>query len=103
MCARSDHCALRSSYPDDLFVTEATFALPVFSHGNAKGEVSKLLKSLRQFPERAHVVGVDGLGKCQRLIAMLREAGFAEPTTSTARSPRAARSMNAVRRLARGR
>jgi len=60
-------------------VTEATFALPVFSHGDAKGEVAKLLRSLKQFPERAHVVGVYGLGKCQRLIALLREAGYAEP------------------------
>lgn len=65
--------------PCDLFVTEATFALPVFSHGDAKGEVAKLLRSLKQFPERAHVVGVYGLGKCQRLIAMLREAGYQEP------------------------
>src|SRR4029078_2376245 len=63
----------------DLFVTEATFALPVFTHGDAKGEVPKLLKSLKQFPERAHVVGVYGLGKCQRLIALMREAGYAEP------------------------
>ena len=46
---------------------------------DAKGEVAKLLKSLKQFPERAHVVGVYGLGKCQRLIALLREAGYAEP------------------------
>jgi len=65
--------------PCDLFVTEATFALPVFSHGDARGEVAKLLKSLKQFPERAHVVGVYGLGKCQRLIALLREAQYAEP------------------------
>ncbi len=65
--------------PCDLFVTEATFALPVFSHGNASDEVGKLLKSVRQFPERAHVVGVYGLGKCQRLIAMLREQGYAAP------------------------
>jgi putative mRNA 3-end processing factor len=63
----------------DLFITEATFALPVFQHGEAQGEVAKLLKSLTQFPERAHVVGVYGLGKCQRLIAMLREAGYVEP------------------------
>src|SRR5262249_16537573 len=63
----------------DLFVTEATFALPVFTHGDAKAEVAKLLKSVKQFPQRAHVVGVYGLGKCQRLIALLREAGYAEP------------------------
>ena len=65
--------------PCDLFVTEATFALPVFTHGDAKEEVAKLLKSSKQFPERAHVVGVYGLGKCQRLTALLREAGHAEP------------------------
>jgi putative mRNA 3-end processing factor len=65
--------------PCDLFVTEATFALPVFRHGNPKSEVAKLLRSVSQFPERTHVVGVYGLGKCQRLIAMLREAGYAEP------------------------
>ncbi len=65
--------------PCDLFVTEATFALPVFSHGEASDEVAKLLKSVRQFPERAHVVGVYGLGKCQRLIALLREAGYTAP------------------------
>lgn len=65
--------------PCDLFVTEATFALPVFSHGSATEEAAKLLKSVRQFPERAHVVGVYGLGKCQRLIALLREAGYAAP------------------------
>ncbi len=65
--------------PCDLFVTEATFALPVFQHGDAEEEVAKLLKSVRQFPERAHVVGVYGLGKCQRLIALLRRAGYERP------------------------
>jgi putative mRNA 3-end processing factor len=65
--------------PCDLFVTEATFALPVFQHGEPQAEVAKLLKSVRQFPERAHVVGVYGLGKCQRLIALLREAGYERP------------------------
>jgi putative mRNA 3-end processing factor len=65
--------------PCDLFVTEATFALPVFQHGEPQAEVAKLLKSVRQFPERAHVVGVYGLGKCQRLIALLRAAGYERP------------------------
>ena len=36
-------------------------------------------RSREQFPERAHVVGVYGLGKCQRLIALLREAGYERP------------------------
>ncbi|MGV1014671.1 MAG: MBL fold metallo-hydrolase, partial [Methyloceanibacter sp.] len=55
--------------PCDLFITEATFALPVFQHGDPRAEIAKLLKSVTQFPERSHVVGVYGLGKCQRLIA----------------------------------
>jgi putative mRNA 3-end processing factor len=65
--------------PCDLFITEATFALPVFQHGNAQDEVAKLLNSVAQFPDRAHVVGVYGLGKCQRLIALLRDAGYERP------------------------
>jgi putative mRNA 3-end processing factor len=65
--------------PCHLFITEATFALPVFQHGEAREEVAKLLKSRGQFPERARVVGVYGLGKCQRLIVHLREAGYDRP------------------------
>jgi len=65
--------------PCDLFITEATFALPVFQHGDVREEVAKLLKSRAQFPDRCHVVGVYGLGKCQRLIALLREAGYDRP------------------------
>lgn len=65
--------------PCDLFVTEATFALPVFQHGDAAAEVAKLVTSVAQFPERAHVVGAYGLGKTQRMIALLREAGYDRP------------------------
>jgi len=65
--------------PCDLFITEATFGLPVFQHGEAREEVAKLLKSRAQFPERAHVVGAYGLGKSQRLIALLRDAGYDRP------------------------
>jgi putative mRNA 3-end processing factor len=72
-------CAAFELVPCDLFITEATFALPVFQHGDARAEVAKLLKSRSQFPDRAHVVGVYGLGKCQRLIALLREAGYERP------------------------
>ncbi|HZB89881.1 MAG TPA: ligase-associated DNA damage response exonuclease [Stellaceae bacterium] len=63
----------------DLFITEATFGLPVFRHPAAREEILKLLHSLRLFPERCHVVGVYALGKCQRVLALLREAGYAEP------------------------
>jgi putative mRNA 3-end processing factor len=62
-----------------LFVTEATFALPVFRHPPVAGEIRKLLHSLALFPERCHLVGVYALGKCQRVIALLREAGYDEP------------------------
>jgi len=72
-------CAPFTLVPCDLFVTEATFALPVFQHGDAGAEVAKLIKSVEQFPERAHVVGAYGLGKTQRLIALLREAGYERP------------------------
>ncbi|MBW6397882.1 ligase-associated DNA damage response exonuclease [Roseomonas sp. HJA6] len=65
--------------PCDLFVTEATFALPVFRHPSAEGELAKLLRSVALFPERTHVVGCYSLGKCQRLIAMLRQAGWDRP------------------------
>ena len=65
--------------PCDLFVTEATFGLPVYRHEPDAGEISKLLGSLADFPERTHQVGVYGLGKCQRLIALLRQAGYDRP------------------------
>ena len=63
----------------DVFVTEATFALPVFTHPPALGEVGKLLESVALFPERTHVVGVYALGKCQRVIALLRALGWERP------------------------
>jgi putative mRNA 3-end processing factor len=65
--------------PCDLFVTEATFGLPVYRHEPDTGEIQKLLASLRDFPERTHQIGVYGLGKCQRLIALLRQAGYERP------------------------
>ncbi len=63
----------------DVFVTEATFALPVFRHPPDREEIGKLLHSVRLFPERCHVVGVYALGKCQRVLTLLRQAGYAEP------------------------
>ncbi|MBC8037190.1 MAG: ligase-associated DNA damage response exonuclease [Rhizobiales bacterium] len=63
----------------DLFITEATFGLPVFRHEPDTGEIAKLLASLAAFPERTHQIGVYGLGKCQRLIALLRQAGYERP------------------------
>ena len=65
--------------PCDVFVTEATFALPVFRHPPASIEIDRLLASVALFPERTHVVGCYALGKCQRLIALLRLAGWDAP------------------------
>jgi len=65
--------------PCDVFVTEATFGLPVFRHPPAEEEVARLLRSLAVFPERSHLVGAYALGKAQRLIALLRAAGWERP------------------------
>ena len=69
-------CASFEPVACDLFVTEATFGLPVFRHPSDASEIGKLLASHARFPERTHLVGVYGLGKCQRLIALLRRAGY---------------------------
>ena len=63
----------------DLFVTEATFGLPVFRHEPDAREIGRLLASLAAFPERTHLIGAYGLGKTQRLIALLRAAGYDRP------------------------
>ena len=65
--------------PCDVFVTEATFALPVFRHPPANDEIAKLLASVALFPDRTHVIGAYALGKAQRVIALLRQAGWERP------------------------
>ncbi|GAC1343318.1 MAG: ligase-associated DNA damage response exonuclease [Acetobacteraceae bacterium] len=65
--------------PCDVFVTEATFALPVFRHPPAEAEIGKLLDSVALFPERTHVIGAYALGKAQRVIALLRRGGWDKP------------------------
>ncbi len=72
-------CAPFELIPCDVFITEATFALPVFRHGDADGEIEKLLHSVAVFPERAHLVGAYSLGKAQRVIALIRKAGYQAP------------------------
>ena len=69
-------CAPFEPVACEVFVTEATFALPVFRHPPASEEAAKLVASARQFPDRAHLVGAYALGKAQRLIKLLREAGW---------------------------
>jgi len=76
---RDPTCAPFEPVPCDVFVTEATFGLPVFIHPDDAGEIAKLLKSVEQFPERAHMVGAYALGKAQRVIRLLREAGWERP------------------------
>ncbi|MEO9299181.1 ligase-associated DNA damage response exonuclease [Devosia alba] len=63
----------------DLLVTEATFGLPVFQHPLPQTEIARLLKSVRDNPERSHLVGCYALGKAQRVIALLRDAGWDAP------------------------
>jgi putative mRNA 3-end processing factor len=77
--ARDPTCAPFEVVPCDVFITEATFGLPVFRHGDAMDEVKKLLASVALFPERAHLVGAYSLGKAQRVIALLRGAGYDAP------------------------
>ena len=62
--------------PCDVFVTEATFGLPVFKHPPIEDEMQKLLDSLALFPHRCHLIGAYALGKCQRVMLALRQLGY---------------------------
>ncbi len=72
-------CAPFELVPCDVFITEATFGLPVFRHPDPDAEIAKLLHSVALFPERAHLIGAYSLGKAQRVIALIRKAGYREP------------------------
>ena len=63
----------------DVFVTEATFALPVFRHGPVEAQIKKLMLSMERQPERTHLVGAYGLGKSQRVLKLVRLAGYDRP------------------------
>ena len=65
--------------PCDIFVTEATFGLPVFKHPDPAGEMTRLTASMAEFPERHHLIGAYALGKAQRLIMLARAAGIDGP------------------------
>ncbi len=78
-------CAPFELLPCDVFITEATFALPVFRHGDPEARSRRLLHSVALFPERAHLVGAYSLGKAQRVIALLRKAGYTRRSICTAR------------------
>jgi putative mRNA 3-end processing factor len=74
---RSDPtCAPFEPVRCNVFVTEATFGLPVFHFPPAQDEIAKLLRSVALFPDRSHLVGAYALGKAQRIIRLLRETGY---------------------------
>lgn len=72
-------CAPWEPVPCDIFVTEATFGLPVFRHPDPASETRRLLASVAEFPDRPHLIGAYALGKTQRVIALLRQAGYDAP------------------------
>lgn len=78
-CAADPTCTAFEPVRCNLFITEATFGLPVFRHPPLADEVAKLLASLALFPDRSHLVGAYSLGKAQRVIALIRAAGYDAP------------------------
>jgi putative mRNA 3-end processing factor len=72
-------CARFEPVPCDIFITEATFGLPVFRHPATRDEMTKLLAALAAEPERCVLVGAYALGKAQRVIAELRLLGHDAP------------------------
>ncbi|MFM7377213.1 MAG: ligase-associated DNA damage response exonuclease [Erythrobacter sp.] len=64
--------------PCDIFITEATFGLPVFTHPPIGEEIAKLLEARGENPDSCILVGAYALGKAQRVIAELRAAGHQE-------------------------
>ena len=72
-------CAPFEPVPCDIFVTEATFGLPVFRHPETASEIDRLLLRLHENPGRCVLVGAYALGKAQRLMMELRCRGYSEP------------------------
>ena len=72
-------CKAFEPVPCDIFVTEATFGLPVFRHPDTGSEVDRLLAALHANPDRCILVGAYALGKAQRLICELRARGHQDP------------------------
>lgn len=72
-------CAPFEVVPCDVFITEATFGLPVFTHPPIAEEMAKLLGALEANPDSCVLVGAYALGKAQRVIAELRAAGHDAP------------------------
>ncbi|MFL6830684.1 MAG: ligase-associated DNA damage response exonuclease [Sphingomicrobium sp.] len=77
---RSDPtCPCFVPVPCDIFITEATFGLPVFRHPDTGSEIDRLLHRLHSDPSRCVLVGAYALGKAQRIIAELRARGHHDP------------------------
>ena len=72
-------CAPFELVPCDIFITEATFGLPVFIHPPTPEEVAKLTTARAANPDRCILVGAYALGKAQRLMAELRAGGYDRP------------------------
>jgi putative mRNA 3-end processing factor len=72
-------CAPFQPVPCDVFITEATFGLPVFRHPETGSEIDRLLDALHANPDRCVLVGAYALGKAQRLIMELRGRNHHEP------------------------
>src|SRR6476620_10752005 len=65
--------------PCDIFITEATFGLPVFRHPETGSEIDRLLHRLHADPSRCILVGAYALGKAKRIITELRGRGHHDP------------------------
>jgi putative mRNA 3-end processing factor len=72
-------CAPFEPVPCDIFISEATFGLPVFRHPDTGAEMDRLLAALHANPDRCVLVGAYALGKAQRVIAELRGRGHHDP------------------------
>lgn len=75
---RDPTCDLFRPTACDVFITEATFGLPVFRHPPDGTQIRKILDMLALYPERCVLIGAYALGKCQRILCLLREAGYTD-------------------------
>ena len=62
----------------DLLITEATFGLPVFKFRDPKEEINKLLQKIKTNTGSVYLLGAYSLGKAQRVINLIRQAGYDE-------------------------
>ncbi len=65
--------------PCDIFITEATFGLPVFRHPDTGHEVDRAIRRLHDEPGRCVLVGAYALGKAQRVVKEMRLRGHHDP------------------------